>query len=229
MNYAGTDTKWKVTTSFHDFQLTEDYFEIVIKNSWGRIVRTVTKSDCFWDKDGNFYFTLENMAEGVYKACFRGWTEDEDYDKQTQAVADEQELCKVRVCDGSCGCSIFVPECKCKHQVKYEQVFEVSIDGEDYLADKDGRYILTSDGKRICFKNDKAQTIEDMGKVRLDTMTGDEFKQFIEGRTPNGRIDTVPELMDAMRGISDEETVKDDVNEQIDDKHANSSDIDEIL
>ena len=54
-----------------------------------------------------------------------------------------------------------------------------------------------------------------MGKVILDTMTGEEFKKLIEGRDPNGEINTLPEMLDAARGISDVETIKEEVEQQI--------------
>lgn len=43
------------------------------------------------------------------------------------------------------------------------------------------------------------------------SMTGEEFKQLIEGVNPDGKIDTLPELMKAMKGISDDSTIKDNV------------------
>ena len=108
-------------------------------------------------------------------------------------------------------------------------VWTVSIDGDDYLAGSDGKYILTSDGCRIAFKNPKRQTVENMGKVYLDTMTGEEFKQFIEGNNPDGVIDTVPEMMRAAQGISDTTTIKEDVEDQIGDNQADHTDIDDIF
>ena len=72
-----------------------------------------------------------------------------------------------------------------------------------------------------------------MGKVILDTMTGEEFKQFIEGRNPDGDIDTVPEMLDAARGISDSTTIKEDVEQQMSehdqDNEATDADIDSIF
>jgi hypothetical protein len=98
--------------------------------------------------------------------------------------------------------------------VQYEQVWTVSIDGEDYLADCDGNYVLTSDGNRICFKSNKQEIIDDMGKVRMK-MTGDEFLQLMEGRNPGGTIDTIPEMFDAAQGISDDTTIKDEIEEEV--------------
>lgn len=229
------DVKYQVTTEWPDFQLTEDPFEIVVKDRFGRIVRNMKKDDLFWDSDGRYYFTLENVRRGIYYAYFKGDYEDDDYDKQRAVVTDYQKLLEVPSCVRDCHCenSNFTPSYKYCHEVHYQMVFTVSIDGDDYLCGSDGKYILTSDGKRICFKSDKAQQIDDMGKVRLKTMTGDEFKQFIEGRNPDGDIDTVPEMMDAMQGISDQETIQQDVNEQIEDymeeECATNEDIDEMF
>lgn len=215
--YPGQDVKFQVTTEWEDFHLTENNFTITIKNRWGQVKYEIKKDDCFWDSDGRYYFTIENVRQGVYFACFAGSFEDDDYDKQEAVVTDEQKILVVPSCVRVVEqeSSNLVDGCQCCHKVHYQIVTTVSIDGDDYLCGSDGKYILTSDGKRICFKSDKAKEIEEMGKVRLDTMTGDEFKQFIEGRNPDKRIDTVPEMLDALRGISDDETVQEDVQEQI--------------
>ena len=48
-------------------------------------------------------------------------------------------------------------------------------------------------------------------------MTGDEFLQFMEGRNPDGTIDTIPELMDAAQGISDDgTTIKGEIEDEMD-------------
>lgn len=224
------DVKLQITTTFDDFQLTEDDFKIVIKNNYGRVMKIITKNGCFWDSEGRCYFTLENVQRGTFYACFAGSYKDEDYDKQKAVVTDEQKILVVP----SCGCDCCDSECECScHKVHYEVVTTVSIDGEEYLCGSDGRYILTSDGRRICFKSEKTKETEDMAQVRLETMTAEEFKQFIEGRNPDKRIDTVPEMLDALRGISDDETVQEDVQEQIDEnldeQAAEHSDIDDIF
>ena len=46
-------------------------------------------------------------------------------------------------------------------------------------------------------------------------MTGEEFLRQWEGRSENGKMDTVPELYDAMQGISDDKTVIDEIDDQI--------------
>jgi tRNA U54 and U55 pseudouridine synthase Pus10 len=217
--YPGMDLKFLVSTEFLDFHIEEDDFQIVIRNRWGQVKQIVHRDDCFWDTDGNFYFTMENVKKGEYFAYFMGTYEDEDYDKQKATVTDMQPLVTVP----DCGChSTPGPSPhrggECCHKVHYQIVWTVSIDGDEYLAGSDGKYILTSDGKRICFKNDKRKQIEEMGKVILDTMTAEEFKQFIEGRNPDGKIDTLPEMLAAAQGISDTETIQDDVQQQIQDE-----------
>lgn len=232
--YPGMDIKFQVTTGWEDFHLTDGTFQITIKDNYGRVVRTLAKDDCFWDSDGRFYFTIEKVRRGVYWAFFKGTYEDEDYDDQRATVTDEQQLIvvpSVALAYGRKNTKLS-GRCRC-HKVHYQLVTTVSIDGDEYLADCDGRYILTSDNKRICFKSDKAQQIDDMSKVRLETMTGDQFKQFIEGNNPNGAIDTVPEMMRAAQGISDDETIQHDVDERIEQglqqNMGTRSDIDEIF
>ena len=223
--YPGMDVKIQVTTEFLDFHITDDDFEITIKNRWGQIKQNIKRDDCFWDADGRFYFTIENVQRGEYYAFFKGLYEDEDYDQQQATVTDYQKLLTVP--------GYGRPRHPAAHKVHYQVVWTVSIDGDDYLAGSDGKYILTNDGCRIAFKNPKRQTVENMGKVYLDTMTGEEFKQFIEGNNPDGVIDTVPEMMRAAQGISDTETIQQDVNEQIDENlqqnMGTKSDIDEIF
>lgn len=64
-------------------------------------------------------------------------------------------------------------------------------------------------------------------------MKGDEFLKKWEGRDPNGVVDTVPEMEDVLKGISDDETVHEHTDEQIDDKleeeAATNDDIDEMF
>ena len=224
-NYPGGDQKFRIINEIPDFFLSEHPFHLVIKNQMGQVKYRLTKNDCFWDSDGNYYFCIEHVQEGRYEVVFSGSYEDDDYNKQNAVVTDRQVL--------TVAGRYKMPFRQRHHLIHYEQVWTVSIDGDDYLCGSDGKYILTSDGKRICFKSDKAKEIEDMGKVRLDTMTGEEFKQFIEGYNPDGHIDTVPEMMRAAQGISDDETIQHDVNEQIeeymDEECATNADIDEMF
>ena len=78
-----------------------------------------------------------------------------------------------------------------------------------------------------------------MGKKVFITITGtnhylgDEFLKKWEGRDKNGEIDTIPEMFDAARGISDDETIHEHTDEQIEDKleedAATDADIDEMF
>lgn len=228
MIYAGSDVKFRITSTQHGFSFGENKFEVTIKNKWGQKQFFVPKEDFFFDTEGNCYFTLENVKRGTYNAFFAGSFEDDDYDKQERVFTDEQEIMKVGICD----CKPSVSSCQCEHKVQYEQVYTVSVDGEDYLADCDGKYIYTSDGKRIKFINSTTDKVKNMAKVELN-MTGDEFKQLIEGNNPNGEVDTIPEMKKVLEGISDDTTVKAETQQQIDENieedQAEHSDIDEIF
>ena len=229
--YAGQDLKFMVESLCENLILTRDSFEIVIVNRWGKVARKITKNDCFYDSDGRFYFTVENIQPGVWFARFRGAYEDDDYDKQEAVMADEQKLFECSVRDCCCDKSTF-GDCKCEHQVRYTEVTRVSIDGADYLADCYGRYIYTSDGKRICFTSSTSQKIDDLGKVMMQ-MTGEEFLRKWESFDPNSEVDTIPELMHAMQGISDDKTIKQDVEDQMSEhdteNEAQDADIDSIF
>lgn len=230
MTYIGSDLKFRITTTKDDFTLAGCPFCIVIKNSYGRVVKRIQKGDCFFDTEGQWYFNVENVKEGLHTAVFVGAYEDDDYAKQQRTWTDIQPLYNGSVC--CCTTATDPHRCCEDHKVHYEQVWDVSIDGEDYLADRYGRYVYTSDGKRIMFKNQIIDDIEDMGKVKMK-MTGEEFLKLMESKEPNSEINTIPELMDAMRGISDDETVQHDVDERIEahdqENEASDEDIDSIF
>lgn len=219
----GDDLKFRVTTSRQDFQLSEDPWRIVIRDQWGRVRRTVTPESCFYDSEGRFYFTLENVRQGIYFAYFTGSVEDEDYDKQRSVWNNRKVLTEV----GTGRCCRRRGRCR-QDDVEYEQVWSVSVDGADYLADSDGRYVLTGDGKRIQFINATSEYVENMGKVMMH-MKGEEFLKLIEGKEPNEQVNTIPELMDVMRGISDDKTVIEEIEEQQEENEASDDDIDEIF
>lgn len=222
----GTDLKFRVTPHIQDFQIAEDPFKIIVKNQAGRVCYVVPREDCFWDDLGRWYFSLEHVQEGLYEAIFEGKLEDGDFDKQRAVVTDRRPLTAV-------GRYTMPPKPHGTPRVEYEQVWSVSVDGDEYLCGSDGKYILTSDGCRIGFKSDKRKQIENMGKVYLDTMTSDEFKQFIEGKNQNGEIDTLPEMLDAAKGISDEETIHEhtehQIEEELEEEAATNDDIDEMF
>ena len=64
-------------------------------------------------------------------------------------------------------------------------------------------------------------------------MKGEEFLQLIEGKDPNGAVNTIPELMDVMQGVDDKETIpqkiQDEIDENEEENEATDSDIDEIF
>jgi hypothetical protein len=222
----GDDLKFRVTVDREDFSIYEDDFVILVRDQGGRTRWRITKDDCFWDTEGRWYFTLERVRTGMYFAFFKGSYEDEDYDKQRRVWNDRQELMEVGL--GRTGHDTVAVMSHCGHSVHYEQVWSVSVDGADYLADCYGRYIYTSDGKRIMFTSKTSEKIDDMGKVKMN-MTGEEFLRLVEGKEPNEEVNTIPELMDAMRGISDDKTVIQEIEEKQDENEAGDSDIDEIF
>lgn len=227
----GTDLKFRISTTKDDFTLAGDKWNIVIKNSMGRTVHRISKNDCYYDSEGRWYFNIQNPQLGTYTAIFIGAYEDEDYDESQRIWTDRQVLF---VCREGCMMrkrrSRHMPYPACP--VHYEQVWACSIDGEDYLADCYGRYVYAADGKRIQFTSDLTQTIEDMGKVKMK-MKGEEFLQLIEGKDPNGAVNTIPELMDVMQGVDDKETIpqkiQDEIDENEEENEATDSDIDEIF
>ena len=212
MTYPGDDLKFRITTEIPDFHLSEDGFGIVVRDKYRRAVARIAKEDCFYDDQGSWYFTLPKVRTGWYYAFFTAWREDEDFDDQRAAFNDVQPLCTV----GYCECHApRLRDCdRGHHLVHYEQVWTVSVDGADYLADCDGNYIYTGDGKRIQFTNATSEYVEDMTKIKMQ-MTGEEFLKRWEGRDPNGVIDTVPEMFDAAQGIGDDRTIKEEIEEEV--------------
>lgn len=236
MNHPGSDLKFRITTRIPDFHLSGDYFEIVVKDQYGRVTHRVDKGDCFYDSEGRWYFGIEHVQEGVYMAVFSGRYEDDDYDKQKAVITDIQPLTRVGryamrrsvQCQAPTDGDGYLPG----HDVRYEQVWMVSVDGADYLADCYGRYVYTADGRRIQFTSNVSEKVDDMAKVKMK-MTGEEFLKKWEGRDPNGVVNTVPEMEDAMAGISDEETVHghtgNQIEEYMDEECATDGDIDEMF
>ena len=221
--------KFRVTPHIDDFQMSEDAFCIVIKNQLGQVKYRIPRGDCFYDSEGRWYFGMEHVQEGLYEAVFCAKVEDDDFDKQRCVVTDRRPLVAVgRYTLPPVECAV-VPQ---PPYVEYERVFSVSIDGADYLADCDGRYILTAEGYRIQFSNDVSEIVEDMGKVKMK-MKGEEFLQKWEGKNPNGEIDTIPEMLDAAQGISDEETIHEhtehQIEEELEEEAATNEDIDEMF
>ena len=129
MIYPGTDLKFRITTEIPDFQLSEDGFEIVVRDKYRRTVARIGKDGCLCDDQGNWYFTLEKVRSGWYYAFFTAQRGDEDYDDQRARYNDSQPLCVV----GYCHCHApRLHDCdRGRHKVHYEQVWTASVDGAD--------------------------------------------------------------------------------------------------
>lgn len=128
MTYPGTDLKFRITTEIPDFQLSEDDFEIVVKDRYGRTVARLAKEDCFHDGQGNWYFTISKARSGWYYAFFTAYRKDSDYGDQTAAYNDSQPLCVVGYCEKH---APVIRDCdEGSHKVHYEQVLDVSV-GQD--------------------------------------------------------------------------------------------------
>ena len=230
MIYPHTDLKFRITITASDFNPRSNPWSLRVIDRFGRVFKEYAKKDFIRDTEGNYYFQMKDVLTGEYKAITTIGIPDEDFASGYQQRTDAQIFLHVNM-------MMCHPACGCRHktdgmEVIIERVWSVSIDGEDYLDDVDGNPILTSEGEKIYFINPIDQEDEDMGKVKLN-MTGDEFKKLIEGENPDGQIDTIPEMVRAMQGIKDDETIQEDTQQQIDENMeesaADHSDIDEIF
>lgn len=194
MIYPGTDLKFRITAAIPGFDITEHNCSVEISTRRGRVQRVIPKSSMFHDDNGGWYFALENARTGEIFARFNAEVPDRDYNKQVRVITDFQLLCTV---GPVCPCA---SSCQQTHDVQYEQVWTTNIDGETYLTDEQGNLILTEEGQRIRFTG----TSEPSRSVTLD-MSGNEFKELVEGRSDDGSINTVPEVLDVMQGL-DEDT-----------------------
>ena len=149
MNHAGQDLKFRVEVLFPGFSMKRDNFWIVIKNRWGQTKYIIQKDECIQDSEDRWYFTLDDVQDGTYRARLTAEVPDDDYDKMVRNVVNTQKLCSV----GHCDCHDGSGACQCGGgmEVAYKQVWTVNVDGATYLADKDGNYITGNDGKRIQF------------------------------------------------------------------------------
>jgi polyhydroxyalkanoate synthesis regulator phasin len=86
-----------------------------------------------------------------------------------------------------------------------------------------------------------------MKKISLDTLTGEQFKELIEQFTDDGKLNTIPELLQRIGEVPDdmtledyikekaeqsavsEDTVRKVVDEQLEETSAEHGDIDEIF
>lgn len=225
----GCNLKFRLTVTKDDFTLASDKWNIVIKNNLGRTTHRITKKDCYCDTEGRFYFNILNPQVGTYTAIFVGAYEDEDYPEDRRIWTDRQVLF---VCREGCMMRQRRQHHPSDCHVQYEQVWACSVNGNEYLCDCYGRYILTAEGDRIQFTNNLSNEVEEMGKVKMQ-MTGEDFLKLIEGKDSNGAVNTIPELMQVMTGVDDKETIPQRIQDEIDDNdeenEATDSDIDEIF
>ena len=205
MIHSGTHLKFFVSIEADGFLMSRDPWTIEIRDSFHRLALSIDKGECYRDTLGNWYFNMNAVPTGSYIAHTKISIPDEDFDPQQYMVITD----KTHVVDvGLHSCQKPYRPCHCECETEgiittITRVWSKSIDGADYLADKDGNYIYTSDGRRIQFIVQNEINDANMGKVQLN-MTGEQFKQLIEGNDPNGQINTLPEALAAMQGISDD-------------------------
>lgn len=194
MNYVGTDLKFRITSQLDELVLGRDDFTITVRDRLGHVRQVVKKSECFTDSEQQWYFTLENTQVGLYFAWFSATVGDNDYSELDRTLTDVQLIAEVTA---ERGCDCCDEEDHSQHIVAYEQVWTANMDDGTYLVGSDGALILTADGSRIKFDE------QNMKKVQLDTLTASEFKELIEGRSDDGVVNTVPEVMDVGNDVED--------------------------
>ena len=200
MIYPGTDLKFKVKALVPGFEMANHEFSIIVKNSFGQVKYIIQREDMLTDSKYNFYFMLRSVQQGTYYAVFMAEREDDNFEEGFQRIVDQQPLVSVGVCDCHQGGHV----CKTDGvSVAYERVWTVNIDGMVYLCESDGTPILDSEGNRIYLQ---AQDGDESTHTVLD-MTGAELKQLLEGRTPNGHVDTLPEALDVLHPMDDDTDV----------------------
>ena len=198
MIYAGTDLKYKVTAQIAGFTMKNNDFSITIKNRWGQVKYIIKKEAMLHDDEGNFYFTMDNVQNGSYYATFNASREDTDFDDDIQSIVDTQPLVVV----GQCDCEAGEHVCETEGAVvAYQRVWTVCVEGYVYLAEADGTPILDSEGNRIYLK---ATGKEKSAYESLD-ITAHDLNILLTKRNENGKIDTLPEMLDVAGGM-DEDT-----------------------
>ena len=208
MIYPNTSLKYQVVITAEGFSQDLDPWKIIVRDKYKLIHAVINKNGCIRDSEGGFYFILPKVMTGIYDAITTVEIPDDNYAEGYMLLTDKQELVKVGIETNPC-----VPDvCPCHDteglEVTFTRVFAKSIDDIDYLVDSEGNYITTSEGKRIRFVDGKEDTYK---ATRLD-MTGEQFKQLVEGTDPNGEVNTLPEVMNAMTGIGDDTTVKEETD-----------------
>ena len=188
--------KFRVTARVPGFEMANGEFGITITNHAGKAKYVIGREDMLVDSKGRFYFMLKNVKAGYYFARMTIEREDDNFDDGVQRIVDRQFLCAV----GRPPCRQLEDMCPTDGvSVAYERAWSVNVDGMVYLCESDGTPILDSEGRRIYFL---AVDGEDSAYTALD-MTAAEFKQLIEGRTPNGHVDTMQEALDVMHQMDD--------------------------
>ena len=193
--------KFKVKALVPGFEMANHEFSIIVKNSFGQVKYIITREDMLTDSKYNFYFMLRSVQQGTYYAVFMAEREDDNFEEGFQRIVDQQPLVSVGVCDCHQGGHVCQTD---GVSVAYERVWTVNIDGLTYLAESDGTPILDADGNRIYLSAPDGD--EEEAGIRLD-MTGSEVKELLEGRTPNGHIDTLPEALDVLHPMDDDTDV----------------------
>lgn len=191
---AGTDLKYRVETDIAGFSLANNGFTITVSNRWGQVLKIIRKADMLIDSFGNYYFTLDAVPTGIYYARLAAHKEDEDFSDGIQTIVDYRYLVSV----GTEESMIRQSENE-GSTVAYIRVWTANLVDGVYLADANGNPILDADGNRIRLTDNTSMT----ASVKLN-MTGDELKHLLEGRTANGKIDTIPEMMDSLGGMGDD-------------------------
>ena len=206
MIYTGTDLKFKVSASVVGFQLKCDNFCVVVKNRWNQVKYVIEKNEMMTDDNDNYYFMLPNVQKGVYYAELTAEKEDTDFDSGVQHMVDRQYLVSVESEE------FFDEHTTEGMAVAYQRVWFVSVGGYVYLAESDGTPILDSDGNKIYLKSSGK---DESAEVHID-ITVKQLKELLEGRNDNGKIDTIPEVIDALGGMEENTEVSVSQQEDID-------------
>ena len=188
--------KYRVTAQVPGFSLDNDDFSIIVRTHLGRTVAVYSKENMLKDSCGGYIFTIPSARRGVYYAQFIAKKEDIDFDDGVQHMIDRQLLDVVGMFERH----VDRPFAGLTEHmlIAYQRTIVTNISEGSYLADIDGNPILDADGNKIYL----ADTSEE-SRTRL-SMTGQELQHLLEGRTPDGTINTVPEVMDALGGVGDD-------------------------
>ena len=211
MIYPHTDLKFRITITASDFNQRSNPWTLRVIDRFNRERLNMERKDFMRDSLGRFYFDMKDVLTGEYRAITQIGIPDEDFNDGYQHRTDAQIFLHVNMCNchHDCGC-----HCQTDGmEVLIERVYTINIDGGDYLADVNGTPILDSEGNKIYFINHIDEEDTDMPPVKLN-MTGEEFKKLIEGDEPNSEVNTIPEVMRVMQGISDDTTVKQEIKDE---------------